>query len=200
MKRALLIGLIFWCGTAQAADLTINYDHYTRPQKGNNYDDGKGIAIGLRHGIYGDLKGRLDAVHVTDIDFPTPVDTKGSFGELRGYGAIYNLIFDLPYNNNVTFNLSAGAGPIWWDFRENPYMQDSHLTVDAKPSFVMKASAGVDIKIYDNWKVELAGGWMDTNISKKVRNPVGDEMNLLDADGNIGLQFITWKIGIRKEF
>ena len=196
----LCLAVFLMCGTAQALDFTMDYDIYQQPNKGNNYSDGQGVTVGLQHGIYKDLKGRLDVSHVTDVHFPTHVDVKGSFGELRAYGGTYNLIFELPYNKNVSFNLSAGAGPYWWNFRENPYMQDSQIKVHVDPSLVMKAGAGVDIKIYDKWKVELGVGWLDTSIGKKVVNAGGDVLNLLDADDEINLRYITYKIGIRKEF
>ena len=185
---------------AHAAEFTASYEHLQRPHSGNNYDDGRSYLLGIRHPIYKDLKGRIDAVHITDIDFPTDVDVKGSFGELRGYGAIYNLIFDLPYNKNVSFNLSAGAGPVWWQWRPNPYMQDNEIKTTVDPAFVYKVAGGVDVKIYDNWQLSLGIGWQDCNIGKKVVNRNGDEMNLLDAGDEIGLQYVIYKIGIIKRF
>ena len=200
MKKLIVLLMLSLCSTANAADFTANYDYLKQPNKGNNYDDGQGYSLGIRHGIYRDIKGRLDVSHMTDINFPTHVDVKGSFGELRAYGAIYNLILDLPYNKNVSFNLSAGAGPMWWDFKENPHFQDSGVKVHVDPSVVLKAGAGMDIKIYDKWNVELGVGWMDTRIGKEVLSPGGERMNLLDADDHINLRYITYRIGVRKTF
>lgn len=199
MKR-LILALIFLCSTAQASELTSDYDYYSQPNKGNNYDNGMGYTVGFRHDIYKLIHGRLDLTHMTDIDFPTAADPKNSFGELRGYGGLYNLILDLPYNKNVSFNISAGAGPMIWQFRRNPYLQDANATVDVDPSLLMKAGIGVDIKIYDQWKVDLGVGWLDTNMGKRVLSPTGEHLNLLDADDNLNLRYKTWKIGVRREF
>ena len=195
-----LFAFLFITIPAYAADFTVNYDKYLQPNKGNNYDHGQGLSAGIKHDIWRDLKGHAEFTHLTDIHFPTTVDVKGSFGELRGFGGIYSLIFELPYNKNVSFNLSAGAGPVWWNFRENPHFQDSHVTVDVDPSLVWKAGVGAEIKIYDKWHVDIGLGWFDTSIPKNVHNESGDSLNLLDAGDEINLRYITYRIGIRKEF
>jgi hypothetical protein len=192
--------LLLICAPAYSLDFTAGYEKHLTPNKGNNYSDGQGYYLGLKHDIYKDLKGQIDVTHMTDIHFPTDSDPKGSFGELRAYGAIYNLIFKLPYNKNVSFNLQAGAGPMFWDFKENPHFQDSRVTVDVDPSFVLKAGAGMEIKIYDKWHIELNVGWLDTTIGKNVHNENGESMNLLDADDHINLRYITARVGISKEF
>lgn len=181
-------------------DFSFAYDHYLRPNKGNNFSDGQGLSAGIKHDIWRDLKGHAEFTHLTDIHFPTTADVKGSFGELRGFGGIYSLVFELPYNKNVSFNLSMGAGPVWWNFRENPHFQDSHVTVDVDPSLVWKAGVGAEIKIYDKWHVDIGLGWFDTSIPKNVHNEAGESMNLLDAGDEINLRYITYKVGIRKEF
>lgn len=201
MKRiSLVLAFLFVALPAYAVDFTANYDKYLRPNKGNNYDHGQGLSVGIKHDIWRDLEGHAEFTHLTDIHFPTTEDVKGSFGELRGYGGIYSLFLELPYNNNVTFNLSAGAGPVWWDFRENPLFQDSHITVDVDPSFVMKAGVGAEIKIYQKWYVDIGLGWFDTSIGKNVHNEAGDSLNLLDAGDQINLRYITYRVGVRKEF
>lgn len=187
-------------GTANALDLTVGYDKYLAPNKGNNYDDGQGYTVGLGHDIYKDLSGRLEFSHLTDIHFPTASDPKGSFGELRSFAALYSLIFAIPYNKNVSFDISAGVGPAWWDFRENPLWQDGGIKASVSPSFVMKAGVGADIKIYDDWKIRLYGGWMDTSIGKKVVDPSGQELVALDAGSELNLRYRTLRIEIKKEY
>ena len=199
-KYFLVLVFLLICKMSYAVDFTANYDYYQQPNKGNNYDNGRGYALGLRHSILYPFDGHLEVIHMTDIDFPSISDVKGSFGELRGYGGIYSLILDLVYNKNVSFNINAGLGPVWWDFRENPYMQDSQIKVKVEPSLVMRAGVETNIKIYDNWFVDLGAGWMDTTIGKKVTTPRGDVLNLLDAGDQINLRYITWKLAIRKKF
>ena len=201
----LIFAVIFMrsCSPAMAAEpisFTASYDNYTVPNVSNNYDDGKGFSMGVRHGIWKDIKGQAELTHISDVDFPTPVDVKGSFGELRGYGGLYNILYELRYDKNLAFNLYSGAGCVWWDFRENPYMQDSQITVKVRPSMVLKTGVGMDYKLNKNWKIEGSAGWFDTNIWKEVTNANGDVLNLLDADHNIGLQYFTWRVGIRKKF
>ena len=202
MKKYIFLFALLLCGPAYATgvDFTASYDNYTAPNVSNNYDDGKGFSLGVRHDIWKDIKGHAEAVHISDIDFPTPVDVKGSFGELRGYGGMYNFIYELRYDKNLAFNMFQGIGGVVWDFRENPYFQDSQITVKVKPSLVLKTGVGMDYKLNKNWKIEGSVGWMETNIWKRVANAAGDELNLLDADSNIGLQFFTWRVGIRKKF
>lgn len=202
MKKLLLFSILFFISsTANAAiDFTASYDLYMTPNVSNNYDDGKGITIGIKHPIIYDLSGKLDISHISDIDFPTTVDPKGSFGELRGYGFVYNLVYDLKYDKNLTFILYAGAGPFWWDFRENPYFQDTHTTVKVDSSIVLKTGVGIEYKLRKGWKVDISAGWLDTDIHKEVKGSDGQEKELLDADHNIGLQYITYRFGIIKKF
>ena len=183
-----------------SVDFSTSYEHLSQPNVGNNYDDGVKYGVGLRHDVYKKLEGRIDAVHFTDIDFPTASDPKGSFGELRGFGGIYTAILNLTYNKNVAFNINAGTGPVWWDFRENPNFQDAGVKVKVSPSWVFNVGIGVGVKIYDNWHVDLGIGWMDTNIEKHVISAGGEELNQLDADSNLGLQYKTYRIAVRREF
>lgn len=198
--KMFVLFMFLFCSTAHAVDFTATYDKYLQPNKGNNYDHGQGLSVGLKHDIWHDLKGHAEFTHLTDIHFPTASDPKGSFGELRGFGGIYSLVFELPYNKNVSFNLSAGAGPVWWNFRENPNFQDHHITVDVDPSIVLKAGVGAEIKIYQKWHVDIGLGWFDTSIGKNVHNEAGESMVLLDAGDQINLRYITYKVGVRKEF
>lgn len=199
-KLSIFLSLILMYANAYASDFSASIDYLKKPNAGNNYDDGLAYNIGYQHDIYKDLKGRAEFVHMTDIDFPTTSDVKGSFGELRGFGAMYNVIFELPYNKNVTFTLTGGVGPMFWDFRENPLFQDSNVKVDVYPSMVKRVSLGVDIEIQDNWYATFEGGWLDTRLGKRVTDANGNTMNLLDADESIGITYKTFRAGIRKEF
>lgn len=200
MKR-IVLALMFVCTPALAeVDLTANYDYYLQPNKGNNYDNGMGYTAGIRHDIYKHLRGEVDFVHITDVDFPSISDPKGSWGELRGYGAMYSLIMNFFYNENVSFNITGGAGPVIWQFRRNPYLQDANATVEIDPSIIYKAGIGMDIKIYDNWSVNLGIGWLDTKTGKRVIGSTGEHMNLLDSDDNLNLRYKTFKIGVKREF
>lgn len=201
MRKMIVVGiLLMFASPALAVDFTASYDNYTTPNVSNNYDDGRGVSLGLKHNIWKDIKGHIQATHISDIDFPTQADPKGSFGELRGYGAIYNLIYDLRYDENLVFNMYVGVGPVWWQFRNNPYLQDAHATSKVDPSIVMKIGAGLEYKLRDDWNFSLNVGWSDTQIGKKITSPDGVEMEILDADGQIGLQYFTWSVGIKRKF
>lgn len=199
MKRLIVLMMLI-SSTALGADFTVGYDYYKRPGSGNNYDDGQGFTVGFEHGIYNDLKGSLGVLYITDIDFPSVDDPKGSFGELRGYAAIYSLIYHMRYNDNLSFNLSAGAGPALWDFRENPFLQDHGVKVSVDPSLVLKTGVGVEYKTNNDWTLSANVGWLDTNVGKDARDPSGKEWNILDSDNTLGLQYITYRIQAKKRF
>lgn len=196
---ALTILLILpkWC---HALDFTASYDVYMVPNVSNNYDDGRGFTLGVNHPIWKDLSGRVEAVHISDIDFPCKEDPKGSWGELRGYGAFWNVFYTLKYDERLSFVLYGGAGPVWWQFRENPALQDAGVTVRTDPSLVLKTGILIDYKIREGWKIELGAGWMDTNIHKVATDDSGTVWNILDADETIGWQAVTYKVGIVKKF
>lgn len=200
MKKVIvLLGLLITT-SANAAEFTGSYDYYKTPNGGNNYDDGQGYSLGVRHEIAGDVSGRLDFSHITDIHFASPEDVKGSWGELRGYGASYSVIYNLPYSDKLSFNIWAGLGYFSWKFNENPHLQDNHVDVSVEPSLVYKAGIGAEHKLNEAWTLDASLGWMDTTIEKVARDDSGQVWNILDAGNELGLQFITFRIGVKKRF
>jgi len=200
--KSLIIGLaiLFTSSLAYAEyELVGGYDHYLTPNSGNNYDDAYGVSIGLEHDIRGNLRGRIEGTHITDIGFPYVHDPKGSFGELRGYGATYNLVYLLPYNNRLTFEALVGIGGFWWDFKENPFLQTKGVTVDVDPSVLYQAKIGATYKLKDDWKLEASVGWLDTTITKNAHDATSEWL-ILDGHGKIGLQYIPIMVGIKKRF
>ena len=183
-----------------AGEVTVGYDYYHSSSAGQNADDGQGFTVGYKRGLIGSLSGRVDVSYITGIDFAEARDPKGSWGELRGYGAVFNLVYDLRYSDRLNFSLYAGTGPFWWNFKENPFLQDNQVTVDVDSSVLYRLGAGADYKLKDGWVIEVQVGWQDTNIPKDARDSQGKEWNILDADGNIGFQSIQTRIGIRKKF
>jgi len=179
--------------------LVVTGDAYITPNDGNNYEDAWGISAGVEHPLYKNLKGIASVSHMTDINFPSVDDPKGNWGELRGYGAMYDLKFELPYNENVIFFAKGGGGAFIWDFKENPFLQDNNVEVDVDPSLAFRAGAGVEVKLKDGWDATVEGGWFDTDIPKDARDSNGLEWNILDDDA-IGLQYIYVKAGIRYRF
>lgn len=200
LKWLLVVAALLFARPVNAAEFTASYDYYIAPNSGNNYDNGQGFTLGLKHGIYKDLSGHAGVSYITDIDFPSVDDPKGSFGELRGYAAIYSLIYDLKYNDRLTFNLSAGGGATVWDFRENPFLQDHGVIVEVDPSIVFKAGVGAEYRLKDDWTIGANVGWLDTNIEKHAEDKSGKTWNILDAGDNIGLQYITATVQVKKKY
>ena len=182
-------------------DVIASYDYYLVPKTSgkHNYEDGQGLTLGVEHSIAGNLKGQLTYSRILDIDFPFPLDDKGSWGELRGHIPMYALKSDLPYGNKFGLYLLAGVGYGLWDFRENPYLQDRNVKVELDGSIVVKLGIGASVSLGQDWKLDLESGWLDTDIPKDISdNDYGIE-HILDS-GDIGLQMVPIKVGVRKRF
>ncbi len=202
MRTLLLVVLASLIAVPAMAEpkLVGSYDHYFTPNSGNNYDDAWGATVGLQHDIAKNLKGTLYGSHITDIGFPCSDDPKGSFGELRGYGAGYGLKYQLPVNERIIPYVTAGAGYYWWDFKENPLLQDNSVSVDVEPSIAYTVGGGVDVAFNDDWSGFAEGGWFDTDIDKVATDDIGQTWNILDDSNGIGLQYIYVKAGFKKRF
>lgn len=201
MKIAAMVFVLSMFTTTAFSEtkMIVGYDHYLEPNINNNYDNAWGFTLGVEHDIYGNLKGQAKYIHMTDIDFPSVDDPKGSWGELRGNIAFYGLKYDLPYNDHLGFYLTSGAGIGFWDFRENPFLQDADTKVSLENSIVFHIGAGANLNIGHGWDVFIESGWFDTNIPKEIsKNGRGIE-NILDS-GDIGLQYIPLKVCIKKRF
>lgn len=180
--------------------LVASYDHYFTPNSSNNYGDAWGGTIGLQHDLAKNLKGIVYGSHITDVDFPVVDDPKGSFGELRGFGAGYDLKYELPVNEQLVPYVVGGATYYWWEFRENPFLQDNNVTVDVDPSLAFKIGGGLDINLDNDWTGMIEGGWFDTDIDKLAMDDRGQNWNILDSSDSIGLQYVYVKAGFKKRF
>ena len=75
-------------------------------------------------------------------------------------------------------------------------------------AWIATGNLGAEERVKEGGGAEIMGftpkegtvGWMDAEIGKKVTSRTGEEMNLLDADDEINLRFITYRIGVTKEF
>ena len=183
---------------AEEPTVIAGYDYYKEPNN-HNYEDAWGFTLGVQHDIAGNLKGQVLYKHITDVVFPSEQDVKGAWGELRGHIPTYAIKYDLPCNERFGFYLTSGVGYAFWDFRENPYLQERNVTVDAKDSIVIQFGIGVDASLGNDWHLDMFAGWFDTDIEKDItRNEYGI-VNILDS-GDIGLQFIPVSIKVRKKF
>jgi len=195
MKR-LFLALMLICTPALAhepqpmgLEFTGGYDYYITPNEGNNYNDAQGFNLGLTHPIGQYLEGQALFKHITDIGFPVSDDPKGSFGELRGSGGQYNLVFNLPGSERFSVYLLGGIGYYWWDFKENPFLQDNQVTVDVDAALALEGGIGLDYSINDSWSVNVYTGWFDTDVPKDARDSNDVVWNILDSN-EIGLQYI----------
>lgn len=176
-------------------DIFASYDYYKTPNGGNNYDDGQGFSLGISHDITERIGGRAYFSHITDVHFPVSDDPKGSFGELRGNSVNYDVILSLPTNRHFDVYLTAGAGYLFPDFKENPFLQDNNVTVNLEEDIILRAGGGVSYKVND-WDLFAEILWSDTDIEKDARDNTGREWNIL-GDEVIGLEFIQIKIGAK---
>lgn len=199
MKKLILIFLLAFQSVSYALPLEVGYDHYLKPNSGNNYDDAWGISGRVAHPIYGNLEGLVGVSHITDVGFPSTDDSKGSFGELRGYGATYDLRLSMPINERLKGYLTGGLGYYTWDFRENPFLQTNSVTVDVDDSIAYRAGVGVQAKLSESWSANLELGWFDTSIGKSAKDSQGTEWNILDDD-HINLRYIQVKAQVSYRF
>lgn len=200
MKQLLIVLGLLICTFVYADEprFLAGYDYYKEPNN-HNYEDAWGFTFGIEHDISGNLKGQLVYKHITDVVFPAVQDPKGAWGELRGHVPFYNLKYNMPYNDSIGFYLTGGIGYAFWDFRENPFLQDANVTVDAKNSIVVQFGVGLDLNIWNGWNLTLESGWFDTDIEKEISENDAGIVNILDS-GDIGLQYIPVKVGVRKKF
>lgn len=179
-------------------DVIASYDYYLEPNN-HNYEDAWGFTLGVEHGIAGNLKGQVVYKHLTDVRFPAIQDPKGAWGEMRGHVAMYNLKYDMPYNEHVGAYLMAGIGYGLWTFFENPLLQDLGVTVDLDESVVVQLGVGLDVALGNGWRLDIASGWFDTDIGKDISENEHGIVNILDS-GDIGLQYVPIRVGVRKSF
>lgn len=201
MKKLIVFLIGMFLSTASYAEVKVplefSYDHYFTPNGGNNYDDAWGASVKVKHPILRTLEGAIGLGYITDIDFPSIDDPKGSFGELRGYGLTYDLILGMPINDRIKPFITGGLGYYFWDFRENPFLQDNRVTVEVDNSIAYRIGGGVEFKFNDSWSGSIGAMWFDTNIGVEAKNEV--TWNILDSD-DIGLQYIQAKASFTYKF
>lgn len=195
----LLAVLCFTCPVRADLSLSGGYDYYMTPNEGNNFDDAQGFNIRLNHPIVREFSGALEFSHIGDIDFEVSDDPKGSWGQMRGYGALYDLKATFPVSKLLDVYATAGAGMYVWDFRENPLLQDNHVKVDVDPSLAYKAGAGLNVNLNDSWTISGEVSWFDSQVPKDAKDENGVTWNILDDD-NIGLQYICFSVGGKYKF
>lgn len=195
-----------WDGTAwvvdqperRGLDFLASYDYYLEPHH-HNYDDAQGFTLGLEHPLVGNFKGQAVYKHIVDIDFPAVQDPKGSWGEMRGHIGMYNLKYELPYGKQFGFYLLGGVGYGFWDFRQNPALQDAGVTIELDPSVVVQLGLGASMSLGNGWKGSAYSGWFDTNVEKHISENQAGIGNILDS-GRIGIQYVPISLEVKKEF
>ena len=184
--------------TTDGIEFIAGYDYYLEPNN-NNYTDAQGFHLGIEHPIYKQLRGVLEFSHMADVKFPEPRDPKGAWGELQGFGGIYSLKMDFPITRKLSVFLKAGAGYYDWDFKEYPFLQDEHVTVNVEPAFMWKAGGGIEWKPVDGWTVGANVGWLDTSIEKDIPANDAGIVHILDAK-NINLRYTYTGVETKYEF
>lgn len=187
-------------GTRRRSSMNVigSYDFYSAASYGPNYTDAHGLSLGVEWPLFGQFYGRAEAIHITDVEFPEPRDPKGAWGELRGLGGMGSVVYKLPFNDRLTFDIAAGAGLIGWDFRENPFLQDRAVKVDVDPALALRAGIGAAYKVNNDWELWSSFSWFDTDIKKSITENEFGIQNILDSGDEIGLQYRVIRLGFTK--
>lgn len=122
----------------------------------------------------------LEVEHHGRMYFPSVDDPKGAFGSLSGYGVMPELIYapEVP-NSKWEPYLLFGVGYYWWNFYENPFLQDNKVTVSVDPAVAFKAGAGVDYWLNEAWAIHGEAVYFTTKIPKDARDNTGRVWNIL---------------------
>jgi len=184
---------------AEVSDISVLVDGGYLNSKNNGADDAGAVMVRVEKPIYHELSAALEADYHGRKYFPSVDDVKGSFGSLDGFGGMVDLIFRPVVSKKVSPYVVAGAGFFTWDFHENPFLQDNHVTVSVKPSFARQIGVGLDYKINDRWAFNIEADYFATDISKKAMDNTGREWHIL-GDDTIGNEEYQVRAGLRYWF
>ena len=189
MKK-LILALLLFVSNAHALELVTRTDYLNT--RNNGSDDAYGIVARLEQPVWREFSVAAEFDYHARQKFPSINDSKGSFGSLYGYGLMGNVIFRPLVNWKFSPYFIAGAGYFWWDFKENPFLQDNHVTVDVDPSIAFKTGLGFDFWLNDKWALNFEASYFNTKIDKLATDDNGTEWNIL-GDELIGNE--QWNIG-----
>lgn len=199
MRKAAFIFLagIFLTTTAEASDwlLTGNWQHLET--RNNQADDTYGVMARLERPVWNDFSLGVELDYHARQKFPSTDDPKGSFGSLFGYGALAEVIFRPEVHPKISPYAYLGAGGFWWDFKENPFLQDNFVTVDVDPSIAFKVGAGVDWWVSERWAINFDVSYFDTKIDKRAIDRNGVTWNVVGADNELGNEQIQFGVGVK---
>lgn len=199
--RTLLFLLLFTtpCFASDLSETTLLARWAHLETRNNGANDSYGTLVRLERPLWREFCGAIEIDYHARQHFPATEDVKGSWGSLYGYGAMANLIFRPEVTEKISPYLLAGAGYYWWNFKENPHLQDHMVTVSVYPSIAYKVAAGVDYKLSERWSVNLEVSYFDTKIKKEAIDNTGTEWHIL-GDDVIGNEQIQIGVGMRYRF
>jgi len=199
MKKMLvmIVVCLTLAGKSHGADLTLQ-GLYEKTANRDSDDTGQLLAR-LEHPIWREFSIGVDFNYQGRQYFPSVDDVKGAFGSIRGYGIMPTLLFRPQVNDRVSPYIVAGVGYYWWDFKENPFLQDNQVTVDVGNSLASKYGVGVDVRISEKWSLNLEVHYFTTEIPKHATDDEGVEWHIL-GDDEIGNEQWNFAAGFKYKF
>lgn len=208
MKRSTLIAITLLVAllsilpkSAKAENSVLfQYNYQANESYGPNSENGHGAVLRYQSDLYADL---LDwAVEYNrhfDKDFPEARDPKGSWGALTGDGVMGSLIFTPKgFFDGLNPYVIGSVGYFWWDFDENPFLQDNNVKVEVDNSLAYRIGAGIDIELSPQWGLNFEISYFTAQIDKYASDGM-QEWHILD-DNKIGNETWQYSAGLRYRF
>ena len=93
------------------------------------------------------------------------------FGHIDGIPALGDLQFKMPIsatNNHLVPYAIAGAGVVFWNYREASVLKDAGVKIDTETHFAAKGGLGADYYFTDNVGLFVEGSYLYSRFTPKV--------------------------------
>lgn len=165
----------------------------------SNYGDSAGFNAHLELPVYGDFSvGGEFGYHGPQAHDP--------YGDLTGYSALGEIIYNVPSTWKLKPYILAGLGWSWWNFDRSEDMASRDIVINTGNAFAQKYAVGADYPLGHDWFLNVEFYYFHADVPKdSFYGSTGAPANVAGDDNRsgrvrIGQEETAVTIGLKKRF